>query len=91
MPALSPAQILSTAVDQVITGVADGVYARDATDATARGLEVICAWPVSGQYGPGTRILYVLPHANRLRLVAEAAILDVHSRNAHLGADTMFL
>lgn len=22
-------------------------------------LEVICAWPVSGQYGPGTRYLYV--------------------------------
>lgn len=23
-------------------------------------LEVVCAWPVSGQYGPGTRVLYVL-------------------------------
>ncbi|GAB0138133.1 hypothetical protein EsDP_00006377 [Epichloe bromicola] len=57
MPALSPAQILSTTVDQVITGVANGVYARDAPNATARGLEVICAWPVSGQYGPGSRIL----------------------------------
>lgn len=22
-------------------------------------LEVVCAWPVSGQYGPGTRALYV--------------------------------
>lgn len=21
-------------------------------------LEVVCAWPVSGQYGPGTRVLY---------------------------------
>lgn len=22
-------------------------------------LEVVCAWPVSGQYGPGTRVLWV--------------------------------
>ena len=26
--------------------------------ASAKALEVICAWPVSGQYGPGTRALY---------------------------------
>jgi hypothetical protein len=25
---------------------------------TAPVLEVVCAWPVSGQYGPGTRVLY---------------------------------
>lgn len=24
-------------------------------------LEVVCAWPVSGQYGPGTRVLWVSP------------------------------
>lgn len=24
-------------------------------------LEVVCAWPLSGQYGPGTRVLYALP------------------------------
>lgn len=23
-------------------------------------LKVVCAWPVSGQYGPGSRVLYVL-------------------------------
>ncbi|KAL4780094.1 hypothetical protein BJX76DRAFT_364616 [Aspergillus varians] len=28
------------------------------TGTTEIGLEVICAWPVSGQYGPGTRVLY---------------------------------
>ncbi|KAL3482989.1 hypothetical protein BJX62DRAFT_250054 [Aspergillus germanicus] len=32
--------------------------AGNATNATDLGLEVICAWPVSGQYGPGTRVLY---------------------------------
>ncbi|RDW58932.1 uncharacterized protein DSM5745_11138 [Aspergillus mulundensis] len=26
---------------------------------TEIGLEVVCSWPVSGQYGPGTRVLYV--------------------------------
>ncbi|KAJ5502147.1 hypothetical protein N7463_005021 [Penicillium fimorum] len=26
--------------------------------ASSASLEVVCAWPVSGQYGPGTRILY---------------------------------
>ncbi|CBF82136.1 hypothetical protein AN5303.2 [Aspergillus nidulans FGSC A4] len=27
-------------------------------NATELGLEVVCSWPVSGQYGPGTRVLY---------------------------------
>ncbi|KAJ5397885.1 hypothetical protein N7509_005998 [Penicillium cosmopolitanum] len=27
-------------------------------NATHSGLDVVCAWPVSGQYGPGTRVLY---------------------------------
>ncbi|KAJ5373433.1 hypothetical protein N7517_005439 [Penicillium concentricum] len=26
--------------------------------ASSASLEVVCAWPVSGQYGPGTRVLY---------------------------------
>lgn len=30
-----------------------------ASNTTGPILEVICAWPVSGQYGPGTRYLYV--------------------------------
>ncbi|OJD40342.1 uncharacterized protein BKCO1_1000515 [Diplodia corticola] len=29
-----------------------------AADSTTRPLQVICAWPVSGQYGPGARFLY---------------------------------
>lgn len=31
-----------------------------ATNATSDALQVICAWPVSGQYGPGSRILYYI-------------------------------
>lgn len=30
-------------------------YLQNATDSS---LAVVCAWPVSGQYGPGTRVLY---------------------------------
>ncbi|CAD6445916.1 5d690aee-2ed0-4170-bf39-2259aa5714d5 [Sclerotinia trifoliorum] len=29
-----------------------------ATNATSDVLQVVCAWPVSGQYGPGSRVLY---------------------------------
>ncbi|KAH8807502.1 hypothetical protein F5884DRAFT_674608 [Xylogone sp. PMI_703] len=29
-----------------------------ATNASTHALQVICAWPVSGQYGPGSRVLY---------------------------------
>jgi len=31
-----------------------------ATNGTVDALQVICAWPFSGQYGPGSRVLYVL-------------------------------
>ncbi|KAH9209578.1 hypothetical protein DL95DRAFT_477141 [Leptodontidium sp. 2 PMI_412] len=31
---------------------------QTATDATSNALQVVCAWPVSGQYGPGSRVLY---------------------------------
>ncbi|RDL29812.1 uncharacterized protein BP5553_10677 [Venustampulla echinocandica] len=29
-----------------------------ATNVTGTALQVVCAWPVSGQYGPGSRVLY---------------------------------
>ncbi|KAH9883690.1 hypothetical protein F4778DRAFT_775049 [Xylariomycetidae sp. FL2044] len=29
-----------------------------ATNASAPSFDVVCAWPVSGQYGPGSRVLY---------------------------------
>ncbi|CZS88370.1 uncharacterized protein RAG0_00111 [Rhynchosporium agropyri] len=31
---------------------------HESTNSTSNTLEVICAWPVSGQYGPGSRVLY---------------------------------
>lgn len=57
--------------------------ARDAANITDTGLRVICAWPVSGQYGAGTRIAYYvliaitmfLHRAKKLREVALAAVL----------------
>jgi hypothetical protein len=33
--------------------------------ATHEALEVVCAWPVSGQYGPGTRALYDSPFPHK--------------------------
>lgn len=50
MPPISPAIYLNTLVT------------RNATDpnSTINALQVVCAWPVSGQYGPGSRVLYVL-------------------------------
>lgn len=37
----------------------------NSTIASRQALEVICAWPVSGQYGPGTRALYIVSQFNR--------------------------
>lgn len=31
----------------------------DALNSTLNPIQVVCAWPVSGQYGPGSRFLYV--------------------------------
>ncbi|KAI6910035.1 hypothetical protein KC318_g1365 [Hortaea werneckii] len=33
-------------------------HPSSANDTSAFGVDVICAWPVSGQYGPGSRTLY---------------------------------
>ncbi|KGO68438.1 hypothetical protein PITC_070630 [Penicillium italicum] len=33
-------------------------FPPNVTGAASSHLEVVCAWPVSGQYGPGTRVLY---------------------------------
>ncbi|RGP78909.1 hypothetical protein FLONG3_2814 [Fusarium longipes] len=52
MPAVS-----SVFVDaRAVTGL--GVAALKAVNETSDPLQVICAWPVSGQYGTGTRVLY---------------------------------
>jgi len=52
MPAIpSPPELLENILVYRSTDLPPG-------NATAEVLEVICAWPVSGQYGPGTRVLY---------------------------------
>lgn len=53
MPALPFATpLLNTLVDR---DVISSTAASNSTNGTA--LQVVCAWPVSGQYGPGTRVL----------------------------------
>ncbi|PGH28069.1 hypothetical protein AJ80_00325 [Polytolypa hystricis UAMH7299] len=48
-------------------------------------LQVVCAWPVSGQYGPGTRVLYYM-------LIAACVLARkaVWLRNASLAAALLF-
>ncbi|KAF6522595.1 hypothetical protein HZS61_014123 [Fusarium oxysporum f. sp. conglutinans] len=50
MPALSAADAAET--------IANSVLFSRAANETGDALQVICAWPVSGQYGTGTRVLY---------------------------------
>ena len=58
MPPLSlPSAVVANAIESSIAGTDLPPFTtRSAADA---GLvfDVICAWPVSGQYGPGSRIL----------------------------------
>ncbi|RBA20782.1 hypothetical protein FPRO05_08229 [Fusarium proliferatum] len=51
MPALSVTNAAETIANNVL-------FTRAATNGTGDALQVICAWPVSGQYGTGTRVLY---------------------------------
>jgi hypothetical protein len=46
------------ATDAAETIANSGLFSR-AVDETGDALQVICAWPVSGQYGTGTRVLSV--------------------------------
>lgn len=61
MPAI-PASItlLSTLVDRDINTTAAAAVAP------ADPLQVVCAWPVSGQYGPGSRYLYEPLHLHSI-------------------------
>ncbi|POR36413.1 Uncharacterized protein TPAR_03390 [Tolypocladium paradoxum] len=52
MPALSSAQQASALGSLVARNVSDNITAA------GEALQVVCAWPVSGQYGPGSRFLY---------------------------------
>ncbi|KAL9619206.1 MAG: hypothetical protein Q9160_006141 [Pyrenula sp. 1 TL-2023] len=60
MPALYPHPILNTLFDEsahtkfpLITRAAN-----TSNTSSIDALQVVCAWPVSGQYGPGSRVLY---------------------------------
>ncbi|KAJ5806883.1 hypothetical protein N7474_010475 [Penicillium riverlandense] len=52
---------------------------------TAPVLEVVCAWPVSGQYGPGTRVLYYT-----LMVACVIARKEEYIRNSCLAAALLF-
>jgi hypothetical protein len=53
MPAL-----LSTLIDQ--NTATNFSTSSPATNTTSHALQVVCVWPVSGQYGPGSRALCAL-------------------------------
>ncbi|KID75629.1 hypothetical protein MBR_04880, partial [Metarhizium brunneum ARSEF 3297] len=57
MPAVSSAQLMSRIVSDALA-TSNYLFARNDSNSTEPGIEVVCAWPVSGQYGPGSRILY---------------------------------
>ncbi|GJN81595.1 hypothetical protein PLIIFM63780_005130 [Purpureocillium lilacinum] len=75
MPALQP--LLSL----IQRGVDNTTHASNAAGSGDDALQVICAWPVSGQYGPGSRILYYV-------LIAACVLAQksVWIRNACLAA-----
>lgn len=58
MPALSSSSgFVSSLIGQNNMNFANTTPPLNMTNGTSGVLDVICAWPVSGQYGPGTRIL----------------------------------
>ncbi|CZR58895.1 uncharacterized protein PAC_08787 [Phialocephala subalpina] len=50
MPALPSTSLVNAFIDRTASSTIP--------NATSSGLQVVCAWPVSGQYGPGSRVLY---------------------------------
>lgn len=76
MPVLHPTDIAS---------FASSISTR-ASNESIDALQVVCAWPVSGQYGPGSRVLSVpilpLSHSPSLPLMA------VYPSNANAGDST---
>jgi hypothetical protein len=63
--------------------IVPSLLVQDAANSTDAGVQVICAWPLSGQYGAGTRISYyvliaitmVLHRTKKLREAALAAVM----------------
>lgn len=72
MPAVPSAlELLGTALVHRSTNIT-----APSANATAQVLEVVCAWPVSGQYGPGTRVLYVPLHDDKPGLLGEQFLIQ---------------
>lgn len=66
MPALSAPPFLNSLVDRAaFANATSSPFTANGT-AVSHPLQVVCAWPVSGQYGPGSRLLYV-GHVNPFR------------------------
>ena len=55
MPALTSAPVLGSFV--LRDGTNDPSISSQSANASNKALQVICAWPVSGAYGPGARIM----------------------------------
>ncbi|EXV06647.1 hypothetical protein X797_001367 [Metarhizium robertsii] len=62
MPAVSSAQLMSRIVSDALA-TSNYLFARSDSNSAEPGIEVVCAWPVSGQYGPGSRIFRMCPCA----------------------------
>ncbi|KAI0886005.1 uncharacterized protein GGS22DRAFT_159579 [Annulohypoxylon maeteangense] len=58
MPALPSALLLDTLVTRNLTLDSAASSLAATTTNVENALQVVCAWPVSGQYGPGSRVLY---------------------------------
>ncbi|KAI0138131.1 hypothetical protein F4776DRAFT_79976 [Hypoxylon sp. NC0597] len=60
MPALPSTLPLDTLIGRNITldSVAFSLTSNVTNTTSENALQVVCAWPVSGQYGPGSRVLY---------------------------------
>ncbi|ORY68468.1 uncharacterized protein BCR38DRAFT_455438 [Pseudomassariella vexata] len=84
MPALlSSSSLLTNPVAR--NAISNSTTSSFATNVTSNALQVVCAWPVSGQYGPGSRVLYYVLVATCV-LARKAEWL----RNACLAAALLF-
>ena len=84
MPVLAPTSVLGSLVASTVQPSSALALAANST-VNSNALQVICAWPVSGQYGPGSRILYYV-------LVAASVVARKTEwlRNACLAAALLF-
>ncbi|KAI0126025.1 hypothetical protein BJ170DRAFT_458380 [Xylariales sp. AK1849] len=58
MPVLPLTSLLTNALVVSRNTTTEFAVSSQGANATGDGLQVVCAWPVSGQYGPGSRALY---------------------------------